>query len=124
MLELLYLDSNALSGFIPKSLSQHSRLASLRLFANSEYDYILRLGHWEDDWSNFLDAIKLISRSFFSRHERTELSGQLPSELGNLKSLDHLSLEYNLLSSSIPPEWNGLTHLAELYVQGKVTAMR
>lgn len=43
-----------------------------------------------------------------------DLTGRLPTELGNLKSLEELGLAYNNFDGSIPNEINSLTNLREL----------
>ena len=47
-----------------------------------------------------------------------QLSGSIPSELGNLANLERLLLEGNQLSGTIPPELGDLANLAELYLGG------
>ena len=47
-----------------------------------------------------------------------ELSGTIPSELGNLTNLEGLSLSDNELSGTIPPELGNLTNLEGLYLWG------
>lgn len=47
-----------------------------------------------------------------------ELSGPIPSELGYLSNLIELDLRYNLLSGPIPPELVGLPNLERLYLMG------
>ena len=42
------------------------------------------------------------------------LSGEIPSELGNLTNLDRLNLSFNMLSGSIPSELGNLTNLTRL----------
>ena len=49
---------------------------------------------------------------------RNELSGSIPPELGNLTSLQDLVLGMNQLSGSIPAELGNLTNLKELYLLG------
>ena len=50
--------------------------------------------------------------------ERNQLSGSIPSELGNLTNLQGLSLVGNQLSGSIPAELGSLTNLQWLYLGG------
>ena len=47
-----------------------------------------------------------------------QLSGSIPSELGNLANLDTLSLYDNQLSESIPSELGNLDNLEYLYLGG------
>ena len=44
------------------------------------------------------------------------LSGEIPSELGNLKNLEILALHDNRLSGEIPPELGNLANLTGLYL--------
>ena len=46
------------------------------------------------------------------------LSGQIPSELGNLSKLEHLSITYNHLRGSIPSQLSNLTELTSLRLNG------
>ena len=48
--------------------------------------------------------------------EHNNLSGQIPSELGNLTNLDYLYLDSNQLTGTIPPELGALTNLVILYL--------
>ena len=47
-----------------------------------------------------------------------ELSGEIPSELGNLTNLESLYLDHNALSGEIPSELGDLTNLRRLYLAG------
>ena len=47
-----------------------------------------------------------------------QLSGPIPSELGNLANLDTLVLDSNQLSGPIPPELGNLDNLEYLYLGG------
>ena len=46
------------------------------------------------------------------------LVGEIPSELGNLSSLQYLNLEHNALSGALPPELGELTNLTDLRLSG------
>ena len=47
-----------------------------------------------------------------------ELSGETPSELGNLANLTELTLHENQLSGGIPPELGNLASLIVLFLEG------
>jgi len=44
----------------------------------------------------------------------TQLTGEIPSEIGNLTNLTYLNLYYNQLTGSIPSEIGNLTNLTSL----------
>ena len=46
--------------------------------------------------------------------DRNQLTGEIPSEIGNLTNLTRLSLNRNQLTGSIPPEIGNLTNLTLL----------
>ena len=45
-----------------------------------------------------------------------QLSGEIPTDIGNLTNLNSLSLGYNQLTGEIPPEIGNLTNLEYLYL--------
>ncbi len=47
-----------------------------------------------------------------------ELTGEIPSELGNLSNLEELYLSHNELTGEIPSELGKLSNLEELYLGG------
>lgn len=51
-----------------------------------------------------------------------QLSGSIPTELGNITSLSHLSLYDNQLTGNIPPELSNLTNLISLSLSGNQLA--
>ena len=46
------------------------------------------------------------------------LSGEIPSELGEVSSLEDLFLRDNMLTGEIPSELEGLANLSKLYLEG------
>ena len=50
--------------------------------------------------------------------ENNQLTGSIPSEIGNLTNLTYLDLQYNQLTGSIPPEIGNLTNLQILDLYG------
>ena len=50
--------------------------------------------------------------------DRNELSGEIPSELGNLTNLETLKLSWHELSGEIPSELGNLTNLETLWLDG------
>ena len=45
-----------------------------------------------------------------------QLTGSIPSEIGNLTNLEYLRLDNNQLTGEIPPEIGNLTNLTHLYL--------
>ena len=50
--------------------------------------------------------------------KNNELTGEIPSEIGNLTNIEVLSLSYNQLTGEIPPEIGNLTNLELLSLRG------
>ncbi|KAE8724100.1 putative LRR receptor-like serine/threonine-protein kinase [Hibiscus syriacus] len=124
-LEVLDLRSCSVSGSIPASLGNSSRLASLYLGNNNIAGSIpLALGQLSN--SKFLDLsgnslTGSIPSSFGSlaNIERLELasnylSGSIPPGLGSLKGLEVFNVSDNNLSGSIPSQLSNLSRLLEL----------
>ena len=128
----LLLESNRLSGEIPKELGSLSNLQRLELGNNDLTGEIPReLGNLSD-----LETLLLGSNSpttggltgglpkelgtlskLEALHLRfNQLSGEIPAELGNLTSLETLLLAANRLSGEIPAELGGLSNLTSLEI--------
>ena len=68
-----------------------------------------------DEWSGVsTDASGQVIRL---RLENNNLTGEIPSELGNLTNLESLNLENNNLRGEIPSELGNLTNLKSLYLE-------
>ena len=63
-----------------------------------------------------LEMLKVLALGRQSAAIGQGLSGQIPSELGNLTQLEWLSLADNRLSGTIPPELGNLVNLRNLYL--------
>ena len=63
-----------------------------------------------------LEMLKVLALGSQSAAIGQGLSGQIPSELGNLTRLEWLSLADNRLSGTIPPELGNLVNLRNLYL--------
>ncbi|XP_027105561.1 uncharacterized protein [Coffea arabica] len=87
----LDLSYNKLSGVIPPSLSECSKLQVLWLFDNNFSGVI------PEGFGN-LTALKQLGLS------GNNLIGSVPQELGNLKHLEELVLDFNSLTGSIPAQ--------------------
>ncbi len=70
----------------------------------------LPLGEWYGVGTDDTGRVTWLSLAF------NELSGAIPSELGNLAKLEELNLSQNRLSCVIPPELGNLTNLYGLYL--------
>ena len=99
----LALGNNRLSGTIPPSLGQLTRLQGLNLGANQLSGEIPS----ELGGLTHLETLQLWAN---------QLSGAIPPELAGLTLLRGLNLGGNQLSGGIPPELAGLTHLETLHL--------
>ena len=70
------------------------------------------LGEWYGVDTNNDGRVTVLNLS------RTNLSGEIPAELGNLFKLERLSLTVNELSGEIPPELGRLSNLIRLHLGG------
>uniref|UniRef100_J3NDN8 Receptor kinase-like protein Xa21 n=1 Tax=Oryza brachyantha TaxID=4533 RepID=J3NDN8_ORYBR len=131
-LQLIYLDYNQFAGPIPPSLSNASHLAEIDLSFNSftghvpetlgslgklmwlslEFNYLVA-----DDkrsWM-FMDALTNCSSLNVLALYQNQLSGQLPSSVGNLSSqLQYLLLGHNKISGSVPSSIGNLQGITNL----------
>ncbi|MFQ6639250.1 hypothetical protein Gotur_016662, partial [Gossypium turneri] len=106
----IYLLGQDLDGVLPRSLVKLSYIKVLVLYLNYLNGKIPR------EWA----ALKLETLNV----AMNRLSGPIPSYLGNITSLKYLSLENNLFSGTIPPEFGKLVNLENLtlsanYLVGK-----
>ncbi len=99
----LNLQSNNLSGSIPKELGNFTNLLSLNL-PNNELS-----GSIPPELGNLPNLVGLELGG-------NQLTGQIPPELGNLTNLTSLHLYLNDLSGPIPPELGGLSSLRVLWL--------
>ncbi|XP_077247772.1 receptor kinase-like protein Xa21 isoform X2 [Tasmannia lanceolata] len=102
----LDLGYNNLQGSIPLSLANCTKLLQLRLFRNNLRGTIPKQIIGLSSLSIQLD----LSQNFFT--------GSLPSEVGNLKSLELLDVSQNKLSGEIPRTLANCKSMRELYMQG------
>jgi Leucine-rich repeat (LRR) protein len=99
-LEMLVLSSNRISGEIPNSIGEFSRLRYLDLSNNTLNGTIPK----SITTLRSLDTLNLAHNPL--------LSGSIPSEIGNLTNLTSLFLSKMNLSGSIPPSVQHLTSLS------------
>lgn len=59
---------------------------------------------------------KLSALTYLDLGSMKQLSGSMPTELGNLKNLVTFDLRTNRLTGSIPASYGGLTKLTGLYL--------
>ena len=129
VLELLYLDSNNFTGFIPSSLSRHTRLASLRLFSNqligaipSELSALTSLDHLSLEFNQLQGSIphELFTTMShlleFYVQGNPELTGTIPTQIGELADLKEFRAHDCSLTGSIPSEIGRLYRLEVLDV--------
>jgi Leucine-rich repeat (LRR) protein len=102
-LTFLYLSYNELNGIIPASLGNLINLKVLEINHNSLSNAIP---------SSLGNLIKLTDL----RLDGNLLSGSIPTELGNLTQLTYLNLSFNKLSGEIPSSLGNLTNLTTLEI--------
>ncbi|CAL9757961.1 unnamed protein product [Musa acuminata subsp. burmannicoides] len=105
-LEELYLDFNSLQGGIPTSFKNLCKLKNLILTANNISQDLLELDEI------FSGCIKMSLESLYLY--KTNIRGQLPEWLFQLRKLKALYLGSNLISGSIPVSLGQLASLQEL----------
>ncbi|KAI8925396.1 hypothetical protein BC831DRAFT_505043 [Entophlyctis helioformis] len=104
----LNLNNNQLSGSIPSELGNLANLAVLNLMIADTY---LRINYQETFQLNWVVwSIFVHCRSLW----KNRLSGNIPTELGNLVNLTELYLSNNNLDGKIPVELGSLVNLIEL----------
>lgn len=134
--ELLYLslNSNKFSGPIPHSIGNLSKLYWLDLADNqlqgnipvssgdiSGLDKLHHAKHFHLGKNNLSGSIppQLFSWEMALIHvllESNQLTGNIPSTLGLVQSLEVVRLDSNSLSGPVPPNINNLTHVQDLYL--------
>jgi Leucine-rich repeat (LRR) protein len=133
-LQGLYLEYNDFTGTVPSGLGKLQNLKKFildenKFEANNEQEWgfitsltncsrlqILTIG-----WNRFAGKIpssfaNLSTNLQWLRTPMNNISGVLPSEIGNLASLETLDFRGNILSGVIPESIGKLTQLSELYL--------
>ncbi|XP_027159074.1 probable LRR receptor-like serine/threonine-protein kinase At3g47570 isoform X2 [Coffea eugenioides] len=100
-LQVLRLDGNHLSGVIPEGFGNLTALVDLRLARNN------LIGVIPEGFGNLTALVELFLSS-------NNLSGVIPEGFGNLTALKQLYLSWNNLIGRIPQELGNLRHLEEL----------
>ena len=103
-LENLTIHSNQLTGVIPPEIGNLTNLKYLNITDN--YDLTGSIPFEIGDLNNLIELQIGNHYSFPS-----QLSGEIPPEIGNLINLEVLFLYYNQFTGSIPPEIGNLTNL-------------
>ncbi|GEM_PF-567116 len=121
----LNLRSNNLSGNLPSSLGNLTKLEYLNLKQNyltgtlpgsignmESLRFLLLSGRtFDPDYTNDHHPGK-------QDESTNEFTGQLPSEWGDLPNIEHLELSHNSLSGNIPTTWGNMTTLRGLWLNG------
>ncbi|KAL1192283.1 Receptor like protein 23 [Cardamine amara subsp. amara] len=128
-LQVLTLYSNGFLGQVPSSFSNLSQLSVLDLDQNElngSFPLVRNLSKLTvlDLSSNHFSGTLNPNSSLFELHHLRYLdlsknkftSSLLPSEFGNLNKLEFLSLSSNGFFGQVPPTFNNLTWLTELYL--------
>ena len=120
---------NGLTGTLPSSLGDLSRLEVLSLFDNQltgpippELANLSNLTRLHLDQNGLTGSIPAGLGSLSNLNRLTlnenQLTGQIPAQLGSLTNLNQLALGGNNLTGSIPAQLGNLTNLTELYIWG------
>mmetsp|Transcript_22704 Transcript_22704/g.49202 ORF Transcript_22704/g.49202 Transcript_22704/m.49202 type:complete len:856 (-) Transcript_22704:106-2673(-) len=125
----LYLDENELEGSIPSEVTTLSNMQMIGLHVNALTGEIPDFSAMQELRALYVDSNHLSSTipstlgalgsSLLDlRLGSNDITGSLPSELGNLSSLRSLHVEENDLSGSLPLEFAGMDVLNELHAYG------
>ncbi|KAI5554392.1 hypothetical protein BDE02_19G009500 [Populus trichocarpa] len=96
----IYLKRQDLDGTLPKAIEKLPHLKHLDLWAN----YLS--GNIPSEWAN--TKLELLSIGV------NNLTGKIPSYLGNITTLRSLNIQNNMFSGTVPPELGGLVNLENL----------
>lgn len=112
-LQSLYLNNNAITGGLPKSIKHLSSLELLWLGSNNmDGPIVSEIGH--------LTSLKDLSLENNFREDSSGNRGfitALPSEIGSLTKLEILSLANNALSGQLPLQMGDLISLRQLHLR-------
>lgn len=97
------LNGNQISGSIPSSLGNFSKLSTLNLSSN------LLSGTIPPEFGGLSNLLRLVL-------SHNLLNGSIPKKLGNIRGLGHLDLSYNSLSGNIPESIGNLVQLNLLFL--------
>lgn len=126
-IQMVNLPSNNLTGLLPKTIAQLTRLKFLYMGTNQisgtipHYTGLSQLQHLYLS-SNLLTGsipaeLGSLAGLMRLKLDNNGLTGSIPSELGNLTLLTDLFLNNNQLSGSVPSSLGSLSNLVYLYVR-------
>ncbi|KEH43255.1 LRR receptor-like kinase family protein [Medicago truncatula] len=131
-LRRFWFGGNQFSGPIPTSISNASRIQSFDIVSNNFEGQIPNLGRLQDLSVLALDVVDVEENNFggplpkiigsLSTHlsqlamADNQISGKIPTELGNLVNLIYLSIENNYLTEVIPESFAKFQNMQELYL--------
>lgn len=106
--------------YINESQAQIEKDALIALYKATNGDKWVRKDNWCSDkplseWYG-VECFQPNSEVWNLFLESNNLTGILPSEIGNLTNLLHLSLAYNSIEGSIPIELGNLTKIYDIYI--------